>query len=64
MKIITGTAKGINIETLEGNATRPTSQRVKEAIFSMIQFDIEGKTILDKWCVVLHRKLCIKYVGR
>lgn len=47
MKIITGTAKGMNIETLEGEATRPTSQRVKEAIFSMIQFDIEGACVLD-----------------
>ena len=47
MKVITGTAKGMNIETLEGEATRPTSQRVKEAIFSMLQFDIEGASVLD-----------------
>lgn len=47
MKIITGSAKGMNLETLDGNETRPTSQRVKEAIFSMIQFDIEGKRVLD-----------------
>lgn len=47
MKIITGSAKGMNIETLEGEATRPTSQRVKEAVFSMIQFDIENSMVLD-----------------
>lgn len=47
MKIITGIAKGMNLETLEGEATRPTSQRVKEAVFSMIQFDIEGASVLD-----------------
>ena len=47
MRIITGKAKGINIETLEGEATRPTSQRVKEAVFSMLQFDIEGRRVLD-----------------
>ena len=47
MKIITGSAKGMNLQTLEGDATRPTSQRVKEAIFSMIQFDIENSTVLD-----------------
>ena len=47
MKIITGVARGMNLETLEGNETRPTSQRVKEAIFSMIQFDIEGARVLD-----------------
>ena len=47
MRIITGSARGANLETLEGEATRPTSQRVKEAIFSMIQFEIEGRTVLD-----------------
>ena len=47
MKVITGTAKGMNLETLEGDKTRPTSQRVKEAIFSMLQFDIEGTNVLD-----------------
>lgn len=47
MKIITGTLKGMNLETLEGENTRPTSQRVKEAIFSMLQFDIEGANVLD-----------------
>ena len=47
MKIITGIARGMNLETLEGDATRPTSQRVKEAVFSMIQFDIEGASVLD-----------------
>lgn len=47
MRIITGTAKGIRLKTLEGNATRPTSERVKEAVFSMIQGDIEGREVLD-----------------
>ena len=47
MKIITGIAKGMNLETLEGEATRPTSQRVKEAIFSMIQFEINNASVLD-----------------
>ncbi len=47
MRIITGTAKGIRLKTLEGNATRPTSGRVKEAVFSMLQGDIEGREVLD-----------------
>ena len=47
MRIITGTAKGSRLETLEGDATRPTAERAKEAIFSMIQFDIEGRNVLD-----------------
>ena len=37
MRIITGKAKGIRLATLEGEATRPTTERVKEAVFSMIQ---------------------------
>ncbi len=47
MRIITGKARGIRLKTLEGELTRPTTERVKEAIFSMIQFDIEGRTVLD-----------------
>ena len=47
LRIITGKAKGKRIETLEGEATRPTSERIKEAVFSSIQFDIEGSRVLD-----------------
>lgn len=47
MRIITGSAKGIKLKTLEGDNTRPTAERVKEAVFSMIQFDLEGRKILD-----------------
>ncbi len=47
MRIITGSARGIKLETLEGEATRPTAERFKEALFSMIQFDVEGRDVLD-----------------
>ncbi len=47
MRIITGTARGKRLVTLEGDATRPTSERVKEAAFSSIQFEIEGRRVLD-----------------
>ncbi len=47
LRIITGTAKGKKLESLEGEATRPTSERIKEAVFSSIQFDIEGRRVLD-----------------
>ncbi|MBQ8207125.1 MAG: 16S rRNA (guanine(966)-N(2))-methyltransferase RsmD [Clostridia bacterium] len=47
MRIITGRAKGIRLATLEGENTRPTSERAKEAIFSMIQFELEGRRVLD-----------------
>ncbi|MBE6547327.1 MAG: 16S rRNA (guanine(966)-N(2))-methyltransferase RsmD [Ruminococcaceae bacterium] len=47
MRIITGKARGVKLKTLEGDATRPTSERSKEALFSMLQFDIEGREVLD-----------------
>ena len=47
MRIITGKARGTNLYTLPGSTTRPTADRVKEAVFSMLQFDIEGRSVLD-----------------
>lgn len=47
MRIITGKAKGIRLKTLEGEATRPTAERVKESVFSMLRFDLEGRVVLD-----------------
>ncbi|MBR5322620.1 MAG: 16S rRNA (guanine(966)-N(2))-methyltransferase RsmD [Clostridia bacterium] len=47
MRIITGTARGVRLETLEGNDTRPTAERVKESVFSMLQFEIENRKVLD-----------------
>ena len=47
MRIITGTARGTRLDTLDGEATRPTAERVKEAIFSMIQFDLTDAVVLD-----------------
>ena len=47
MRIITGSAKGKRLDTLEGEATRPTSERIKEAIFSSIQFEVENRVVLD-----------------
>ena len=47
LRITTGIAKGKAIKTLEGEATRPTSERIKQAIFSSIQFDLEARRVLD-----------------
>ena len=47
VRIITGSAKGKKLVTLEGDATRPTSDRIKGAMFSSIQFDIENRRVLD-----------------
>ena len=43
MRIITGTARGCKLATLDGDATRPTPERVKEAVFSSLQFELQGK---------------------
>ncbi len=48
MRVITGSARGSKLITVEGTETvRPTTDGVKEAIFSAIQFEIEGRTVLD-----------------
>ena len=48
MRVITGLARGKRLKTVSGNdLVRPTSEKVKEAVFSSIQFDIEGRNILD-----------------
>lgn len=47
MRVITGTARGRRLGELEGMETRPTTDRVKEAMFSILQFDLEGRRVLD-----------------
>ena len=47
MRVITGSAKGRRLKELEGMDTRPTTDRVKEGMFSALQFDIEGRRVLD-----------------
>lgn len=47
MRVITGTARGRRLGELPGLDTRPTTDRVKEGMFNIIQFDIEGRRVLD-----------------
>lgn len=47
MRVISGTAKGTILHTLEGNNTRPTLDRVKEALFNMIQMNLIDAEVLD-----------------
>ena len=47
MRVIAGKAKGHQLKALEGDSTRPVTDRVKESIFNIIQFNIEDKTVLD-----------------
>lgn len=48
MRVITGSARGRVLETLKGDdIVRPTTDKVKEAIFSAIQFEIEGRDFID-----------------
>lgn len=46
MRIITGSARGTRLSTLSGDATRPTAERVKEAVFSMLQ-SVRDAHVLD-----------------
>ena len=47
MRVITGKARGVVLKTPDGMQTRPTADRVKEALFSIIQFDIPTARVLD-----------------
>ena len=47
MRVITGTVRGRRLGELKGQETRPTTGKVKEGVFSALQFDIEGRRVLD-----------------
>lgn len=47
MRVISGKARGVSLMTPKGDLTRPTADRVKEALFSIIQFDLPGANVLD-----------------
>ncbi len=47
MRVITGSARGRKLVTPEGMEVRPTLDKVKEGLFSAIQFEIEGRDVLD-----------------
>lgn len=47
MRVIAGSCKGRKLQTLEGMDVRPTTDKVKEAVFSAVQFDLYGASVLD-----------------
>ncbi len=47
MRVISGKARGVVLKTPDGTQTRPTADRVKEALFSILQFELPGKRVLD-----------------
>ena len=47
MRVISGSARGRRLKELQGMETRPTTDRVKEALFSIIQFELPGREVLD-----------------
>jgi len=47
MRVISGKSRGVRLKTPAGMETRPTADRVKEALFSIIQFDLPGAKVLD-----------------
>lgn len=50
MRIISGSIRGMKLEAPAGLKTRPTTDRVKENLFNLIQFEIEGTRVLDLFC--------------
>jgi len=47
MRVITGTARGRKLKEPVGSDIRPTTDMVKESVFNIVQFDIEGRQVLD-----------------
>lgn len=47
MRIISGRARGSKLQTIEGLNTRPTTDRVKESLFNLLQYDFYNKVVLD-----------------
>ena len=47
MRVIAGTARSLKLVTPEGTDTRPTTDRIKETLFNMLQFDLQDATFLD-----------------
>ena len=47
MRVIAGSARRLLLKTLPGNDTRPTTDKIKETLFNMINFDLPGSTFLD-----------------
>lgn len=47
MRIIAGTARGLPLKTVEGMGTRPTTDRIKETLFNMLQSEVPGSYFLD-----------------
>lgn len=47
MRVIAGTARHLKLKTMEGMNTRPTTDRIKETLFNMLSFHVEGSCFLD-----------------
>jgi len=47
LRVIAGIAKGKPLAAPKGQNTRPTTDRVKESLFAVIQFDVAGRSVLD-----------------
>ena len=47
MRVIAGTARSLKLKTPEGQGTRPTTDRIKETLFNMIQMTVPGSIFID-----------------
>ena len=63
MRVITGSARGRRLKDLPGLDTRPTTDKVKESIFNIVQFDVEGRRVLDLFAGPGERKSVFSWTG-
>lgn len=50
MRVIAGTARSLPLKTPQGQDTRPTTDRIKETLFNILQMDIPGCVFVDLFC--------------
>lgn len=62
MRVISGSAKGIKLDTIKGLSTRPTIARIKESLFSTIHYLIEDSVVADFFSG--SGSLCIEALSR
>ena len=64
MRVITGSARGRRLKTPDNYDIRPTSDNVKEAVFNILQFDVEGRRVLDLFAGTGHGAASAVFIDR
>ena len=64
MRVIAGSARRLLLKTVDGMETRPTTDRIKETLFNMLQNDLYGARFLDLFAGRRKRSLSIRVTDR